>query len=259
MKSVRRESRGDNCLEVSAEEGVRPIGERLGALLAVLIASMVAVPVLVAGIAGALLGPGRETTASMLAVLFQQVAMFAITFHRLRAHGVGWADLRPDVGGLAQGARGVGWGVALLFFNAFSVQLSVALFGAVLGPGWVEEVMAREQAVVGRLLDPEVGRFHLQWIVFMAVGVAPVVEELVFRGYAYPALKAHTGRHAMWLSALLFASVHMYLINFLPLFLLGILLAWLYERYRTISVPILAHATMNGFVAVIAVLGNRVG
>lgn len=220
---------------------------------------MVIVPALAAGIAGAALGPGRETTASLVAVLVQQAAMFAIAWHRLKKHGVGLADLGLDAGDLRIAALGIGWGVAMLFLNAVFVHLSVALFSGLLGPGWVETALAREQAVVGRLLDPEAGRFYLQWTVFMAVGLAPVVEELVFRGYAYPTLKAYTGRHAMWLSAFLFASVHMYLINFLPLFLLGILLAWLYERYGRISVPILAHATMNGLVAVIAVLANRIG
>lgn len=243
----------------SEGEGVKPIGERLSALLLVLVASMVVVPGLVAGVGGALSSPGRETTAAMIAVLFQQVAMFVLASMRLRSLGVGLGDLRPDVGSLAEAIRGVGWGIGMLFLNGLLVQVSVLLFTIVLGPGWVESTLAREQAVVARLLDPQAGRFYLQWTVFMAVGLAPIVEELVFRGYAYPTLKAHTGKHAMWLSALLFASVHMYLINFLPLFVLGILLAWLYERSRSISVPILAHATMNGLVAVIAVMADRIG
>ena len=246
-------------MATAAGEGVRPIGERLDVLLIVLILSMVAVPAVFAGAAGAALGPGHERTASMVGVLFQEIAMLAAVAYRLRAHGVGWGELRPDPGDLAVLVRGVAWGVALLFLNALCLQASVVLFGAVLGPEWVADTLARERAIVERLLDPEAGRFHFQWTVFMAVGLAPAAEELLFRGYAYPALKARTGRHAAWISALLFASVHVYLINFLPLFALGIAFVQLYERYRSIAVPILAHATMNGIVAAIAVLAGRTG
>ena len=54
------------------------------------------------------------------------------------------------------------------------------------------------------------------------------------------------------MSALLFASVHLYLINFLPIFLIGVLLARLYERTGSLAAPIVAHATANAAVAVLA-------
>ncbi len=57
--------------------------------------------------------------------------------------------------------------------------------------------------------------------------------------------------------ALLFAAVHLYLVNFLPIFLIGLLLARLYERTGALAVPISAHTTANGAVAILAMWLQR--
>ena len=218
-----------------------------------MIASMVAIPALFAGMARAVLGPDSAREVAALTVLVQDACMLAGALVRLRSFGVRWQDLGPFAGSFEEAGRGVAWGGGLLILNAVAGQLAVALFSGAFGEAWVEATLEREQAVVSRLLDSGQGTLHLAWTVFMAVGVAPLVEEIFFRGYAYPALKFHAGRHAQWLSGVLFASVHMYVINFVPLFVLGVALAWLYERTRRLAVPVLAHAVMNCLVAIIVV------
>ncbi|NIM08754.1 MAG: CPBP family intramembrane metalloprotease, partial [Planctomycetales bacterium] len=56
-------------------------------------------------------------------------------------------------------------------------------------------------------------------ITTIAVAVAPVAEEVLFRGFAYPALKQ---RYGMWrglvIVSLLFAVVHFHTPSVLPLF-----------------------------------------
>jgi len=57
----------------------------------------------------------------------------------------------------------------------------------------------------------------------LIVFVAPVVEEMFFRGYAYNIFKKRLNTtQALFYSSLLFAAVHMYLIHFLPIFYLGL-------------------------------------
>jgi membrane protease YdiL (CAAX protease family) len=79
-----------------------------------------------------------------------------------------------------------------------------------------------------------------------AVLLAPVAEELLFRGVLYPSFKRSVGkRWALWGSALLFAAAHFNLMTFLPLTLLGLMLAWLYERTGNLLAPIVAHSAFN--------------
>ncbi|MEO0414980.1 MAG: CPBP family intramembrane glutamic endopeptidase, partial [Verrucomicrobiota bacterium] len=80
----------------------------------------------------------------------------------------------------------------------------------------------------------------------LAVIVAPVVEELLFRGYLYPALKKQTSAlFAALVSGAIFAVVHANLPAFLPLWSLAILLCLSYELTRTIWAPIGIHALFN--------------
>ncbi|HEY8961810.1 MAG TPA: type II CAAX endopeptidase family protein [Luteolibacter sp.] len=80
-----------------------------------------------------------------------------------------------------------------------------------------------------------------------AVIVAPICEEIVFRGYLYPAAKRFAGpATAMFCSALLFSLAHGSLAMLLPLFLLGFAFAWIYERTGSLWAPIFAHFCLNG-------------
>jgi uncharacterized protein len=79
-----------------------------------------------------------------------------------------------------------------------------------------------------------------------AVLLIPVAEELLFRGVLYPSLKRPFGRRsALWISAVLFGAAHFNLMTFLPLTLLGLVLAWLYDRTGNLLAPIVAHSVFN--------------
>ena len=80
----------------------------------------------------------------------------------------------------------------------------------------------------------------------IAVISAPVIEEILFRGILYPAIKRlDLPRTAVWLTAILFALSHSNTMTFLPLVLLALLLTWLYERTGNLLAPILTHAAFN--------------
>ena len=80
----------------------------------------------------------------------------------------------------------------------------------------------------------------------VAVLVAPVAEEVLFRGILYPAIKqAGHPRLALWGTVLLFAAIHMNMVTFLPLAVLALVLTALYERTNNLLAPITAHVLFN--------------
>ena len=79
-----------------------------------------------------------------------------------------------------------------------------------------------------------------------AVAFAPIVEELIFRGIVYPAVKRYAnGSIALWSASLLFALTHMNLTVILPLTVLAIILTFLYETTGNLVAPIIAHSLFN--------------
>jgi membrane protease YdiL (CAAX protease family) len=83
-------------------------------------------------------------------------------------------------------------------------------------------------------------------LVVLALVVAPVSEELVFRGGLFRYLRTRTRPWvAFGASAALFALLHSNWISFLPLFVLGIVFAAGYQRTGSIAVPMIAHALFN--------------
>ncbi len=76
--------------------------------------------------------------------------------------------------------------------------------------------------------------------------VAPVIEELVFRGYIYASAKRFTDRFfAAAFSSLFFAVVHFNINALLPLFLLALILTLAYELTGSLWAPISIHALFN--------------
>lgn len=83
-------------------------------------------------------------------------------------------------------------------------------------------------------------------IFLFAVLIAPITEEIVFRGGIYRFLKSKGHpKIALVISALVFSIAHFNLTSFLPLFLLGMLLARAFERTGNIVTPITFHAIFN--------------
>lgn len=81
----------------------------------------------------------------------------------------------------------------------------------------------------------------------LAVGIiAPVVEELIFRGLIYQRIKRYSKPiTAMLLSALLFGVFHMNVVQGIYAFGFGLLAAYSYEKFHTILAPIVFHVVAN--------------
>jgi len=76
---------------------------------------------------------------------------------------------------------------------------------------------------------------------------APICEEIVFRGYFYPAMKKFAG---VWpaavASSLIFGLAHGNLTALLPLFVFGLLLVFVYEKTGSLWAPVAVHFCFNG-------------
>jgi len=80
----------------------------------------------------------------------------------------------------------------------------------------------------------------------LAVFLAPLAEEMIFRGILYPTLKqAGYPGTALWVTSLLFGAIHMNWIAFVPLTLFSLLLIWIYEKTGSLWASITAHSLFN--------------
>jgi uncharacterized protein len=83
-------------------------------------------------------------------------------------------------------------------------------------------------------------------IIILAVLIAPLAEEFVFRGFLYGVLKRYFGAFpSLLFTGILFALLHLHLPSLLPLFVLACALTMAYELSGTLLVPIAMHAIFN--------------
>ncbi len=88
--------------------------------------------------------------------------------------------------------------------------------------------------------------FHSSSLLISSVLLAPLFEELFFRGLILNALKqASNGFIAALISSLLFAMIHWSVPDFLSLFIIGMIYSALTLKSKSILPAILAHSTHN--------------
>lgn len=160
----------------------------------------------------------------------------------LKAHGIGWSD--------AFGFRRGGFrelfpwwirGTVLAILGGFGLHWGILeLLQAV-------QVTPTSQVSVQALQETQ-GMAERAAFAVMAVLVAPVCEEMLFRGIVFRALQQNVRPFWAWGgTSLLFALVHAHAETFLPLTLLSLILIWVYERTGNLWGAIAVHAAFNGF------------
>jgi membrane protease YdiL (CAAX protease family) len=106
------------------------------------------------------------------------------------------------------------------------------------------------QDLIVQYVRPE-RAWHPWAIAIFGILVAPVVEEVIFRGLLHPAVRslAGGGRRGAWIAAVvvsaLFAAVHGSWTAALPLFVLAMVLTWVFERTNSLVAPAAAHVLNN--------------
>ncbi len=146
------------------------------------------------------------------------------------------------------------------FVIGFVMLFVASIVGGLLSMAFEAQTDSQNQAVIENLAQA-----HPVIIVITSVILAPIVEELLFRGtifgwlYELHPMIAHLG------SAFLFGFVHIMdavlsgnyqeWFQIFAYFLMGAVLSFLYEKRNNIYVPILSHM-MNNLISILLVLFN---
>ena len=167
------------------------------------------------------------------------LAYLGVTVVILRRHRAGPADLR-----LAMRPLDVPLGLVL----GVLAQVAVAII--YLPVTWWTDLDPSEEA--RELTDRVGGTGTAVILVLMVVVLAPVVEELFFRGTLLQAGRGSLSPRARILvSGVVFGAVHLQPLQFVPLALLGIFLAVLVERTGRLGLAIWTHVGFNGITTIL--------
>lgn len=172
------------------------------------------------------------------------VYLFAVLFHKGR-----WSDL-----GIRRASFGNLWrygilGGFLLVTVVLLMSIMLQYFQPDLQPQYIEEMMRSASRL------PE-------FLVLMAAAVilAPIAEEIFYRGMIYPLFKKYLG--TVWgalAAGLIFGLAHWDLWRTLPLALGGAVLCYIYEKSGSILVSMVAHGIWNGVMCILIYLSLSLG
>lgn len=133
-------------------------------------------------------------------------------------------------------------GIGLLSGLVIWVLMLIVSFLSALVFGPPQETQTVVEWLVGA--DSFGGKFMM---VFMIVVLAPLSEEIFYRGFLFAYMRKYLG--PVWgiiIAGFIFGLIHFELAHLLPLALTGMALCWLYDRFSNIWINILAHAAFNG-------------
>ena len=115
------------------------------------------------------------------------------------------------------------------------------------------ETQGDEISKLFELLDTPV------WFFLVGAILAPLVEEIFFRGFLFQGFRAKYGWiGGILLSSAIFAFAHLDPVSLIPTFILGCLLAYLYHRSNSIWPGVILHVLVNsvGLISVYVLTQN---
>jgi membrane protease YdiL (CAAX protease family) len=199
---------------------------------------------------------GAVDAAGLLISAVADVVMAGVLLLWLRARHPGWPRI---IGWPAPGRRlrelGVG---ALLGLLLVVVSLVTSVIVAS-----VLERLTGETVETPEQVSPDLRGWGIVILVVLAVMVAPVVEEFVFRGLLFRSI---ADRHGFWIGAIasaipfglthvaVGAAVDLWALR-ITLTIVGVALAWIHWRRRNLMANIVAHSAFNAIGVVIILAG----
>lgn len=191
-----------------------------------------------------------DTAAAILSVFIGSLLLYSLllggTYYSVKIlHGKDRHSLGLTFEG---GGKGLAWGFGIglpLFVGAiFLAFLSEKVF-----PTYEDSVSKSMLEVSKGGVSP----LLIFLFVFTLIVMAPICEEIFFRGYFYPVLRNRmSAQAAMLLNGFIFSAVHLSLAGFLPRFLLGCGLSYIYDKKRNLLGPIAAHSLYNGLILLLS-------
>jgi membrane protease YdiL (CAAX protease family) len=210
---------------------------------------------ILAGLLGERL-PRSEGLPLLPAVVLQGL-LLGVVFYPL-LYRAAWSDVRTDLGlgsgggGLKEAMLGPVGYVASLPLVAVGVMVTLLLVQ------WTgQDVSEGVHPIVPMIKGEQASAVNVAMALLVAVVMAPVLEEITFRGFFYGALRA---RFPAWVAILvsagLFAGIHPQGLIGLPMLMaIGAMLAALREWRGSLIAPIVAHGCTNGVTLAIVLLG----
>jgi membrane protease YdiL (CAAX protease family) len=138
---------------------------------------------------------------------------------------------------------GIGLVYGMAFVSNIIVMTLLALFGA-------KQMDSTNQQLVEQLLN-----VAPSLMLFQAVVLAPVLEEVLYRGLIFRTFYSYHKNIAHIVSAFLFGFSHIYsglfsgdvtqMIHIIPYMTMGFVFSYAYEKRKNICVPILMHMLNN--------------
>ncbi len=157
-------------------------------------------------------------------------AAWLFSLHRVRSGLRAWGFRRPR--------RSILWAVPVALVAVYAVSIFYNLL-----------VPTQEQDIVESFPRNAAGA---SLFVLLACVIAPLFEEAFFRGFLFQGFSRSWGlAGGAAVSAAVFSLCHQQLDIFLPLFALGLALAWVFHVTRSIWSSVAMHAIYNG-IAVLA-------
>jgi membrane protease YdiL (CAAX protease family) len=187
-------------------------------------------------------GAKLPLASGLITLLAELALLLPVWWFGLRKYRLSWSHvgLRPF-----NAPRSLGLG-CLFLLVAFSFNLIWSLFLSLFS--------LRAQPDLLPLFGGGIGGLLLA--LFTGGLIAPIAEEVFFRGFVFAGLHRHLGlRRALVLNAILFALVHILPTSWPPIFVLGVLFALLYEQTGSIWPAVAVHGAINSlsFLALYAV------
>jgi membrane protease YdiL (CAAX protease family) len=185
---------------------------------------------------------GVIVTASQQLALLVPIALYV----RRTRGSLAPLGLRRGGWGAGDVFAGIGAGLGAIVAGSVVIAITVAI---------VRAITSNEPSSTNVLNDTSG-----PWLVLnavMAVALAPLCEEAYFRGFLFQGLRGRLRfLPAAAVSATIFAFVHVEPIRFFGLAVMGLILASVFERRRTLVASMAAHATVN-VIAVILLIALR--
>ncbi|MDB4990481.1 MAG: hypothetical protein JWN04_5659 [Myxococcaceae bacterium] len=173
----------------------------------------------------AFVGAGLLVTAGSLFIFFR----------------MGVPRLMIAVGLSADGGRPLRAALEGVLLGGLSGAVAVAYTRAVQSVDWLRAIYDETER-----MDPTPAQ--LPWLCALAVLAAPLFEELIFRGILYRGFRRSLPPlYAALASSLVFALVHPPL-AFVPVFVMAVCAASVFERSRLLLAPMLTHMTYNAII-----------
>ncbi len=176
--------------------------------------------------------------------LAESLLLLPVWWLAVHKYGVGWSAL--GLRSFRGWTLGLGCGLMIIsFVFNFFYAMVLAQFDLRAQPNLIP--------VFANLSSP-------WWLLLAGIVVAPIVEEIFFRGFVFAGLAGRYGwLKAGLISAALFSVIHLQPLALPPIFILGFIFALLYQRSGSIWPAILMHLSTNAVGLGAAYLAAQMG